>query len=91
VSGLTSGTAGLPGGYDVEQVAADARTHDPGLPPETAALLAREAGEHLSALGDPDAPEVARRLLADHPEAGASAAAVVARAACTHVSGDVAP
>ena len=83
MSDLTPGT-GAAERYDVEQVVADARAHDPGLPAETAALLAREAGDHLRALGTVDAPEVARRLLADHPEAGASPAAVVARAACTH-------
>ena len=35
----------------------------------------------LREIGELDAPEVARRLLADHPAAGASPAAVVAKAA----------
>jgi hypothetical protein len=67
--------------YDVARVVADARTADPGLPVETAQLLAAEAGEHLAG-GAADAPELARRLFADHPESGATAANVVARAAC---------
>lgn len=70
-----------PAGYDPEKVVAAARRADPGLPPETAELLAAEAGEHLAEGDDVDAPEVARRLLAEHPETGASAAAVVGRAA----------
>ena len=65
---------------DPDAVAADARRADPGLPPETAVLLAREALSHLDG-GATSAPDIARRLFADHPEAGASAAAVVARAA----------
>ena len=65
---------------DPDEVAAAARRADPGLPPETARLLAAGALAHLRD-GATDAPDVARRLLADHPEAGASAAAVVARAA----------
>ena len=67
--------------YDAAEVAAAARRADPGLPPETADLLAGEAGRHLAGAGDLVAPEVARLLLASHPESGASAAAVVARAA----------
>ena len=65
--------------YDPAAVAAAARVADPGLPAETADLLAAEAAGHLLA-GASDAPDLARRLLAEHPEAGASAAAVVARA-----------
>ena len=68
------------------RVAAAARRADPGLPEETAQLLAGEARGHLQDAGELDAPEVARRLLAEHPEAGASAAAVVARAAVEHVA-----
>ncbi|MCW2777213.1 MAG: hypothetical protein JWN17_938 [Frankiales bacterium] len=64
----------------LDAVAAQAQRADPGLPPETARLLAGEALLHV-ADGVRDAPELARLLLADHPEAGASAAAVVARAA----------
>lgn len=69
------------GTYDAAWVAAQARASDPGLPEETARELALYAGEHLRALGELDAPEVARRLLADHPQAGATPANVVAKAA----------
>lgn len=69
------------GAYDADWVAQSARQSDPGLPPETAVLLAADAWVHLQASPDADAPEVARALLADHPESGATAANVVARAA----------
>lgn len=69
------------GSYDADWVASAARTADPGLPPETARELAGYAWEHLRDIRELDAPEVARRLLADHSTAGATAAAVVARAA----------
>ena len=69
-----------------DEVAAAARRADPGLPPETAFLLAVEAVAHLRD-GAADAPDVARRLLAHHVEAGASAAAVVARAALDAAAG----
>lgn len=69
------------GSYDADWVASTARTADPGLPAETARELAVYAWEHLRAVGELDAPEVARRLMADHPGAGATPAAVVARAA----------
>ena len=74
---------GLPG-YDAEQVAQLARTADPGLPEQTARELAVLAGEHVQDLADLDAPEIARRLMADLPSAGASPAAVVARAVVDH-------
>ena len=69
------------GTYDAEWVANSARTADPGLPEETARELAVYAWEHLRAIHELDAPEVARRLLADHKVAGATAANVVAKAA----------
>ncbi len=69
------------GSYDADWVAATARSKDPGLPEQTARELAVYAWEHLRAVGELDAPEVARRLMADHPAAGASPAAVVAKAA----------
>ena len=69
------------GSYDASWVAATARSADPGLPEETARELAVYAWEHLRAVGELDAPEVARRLMADHPDAGATPAAVVAKAA----------
>lgn len=69
------------GTYDADWVAAQARSADPGLPEETARELAVYAWDHLRAVGALDAPEVARRLLADHPQAGATPASVVAKAA----------
>ena len=69
------------GSYDADWVAAAARSKDPRLPEQTARELAVFAWDHLRAVGELDAPEVARRLLADHPTAGASPAAVVAKAA----------
>lgn len=75
---------GAPGQYDEELVAERARGHDPGLPPDLALEMAVLAWDHLRAVGELDAPEVARRLLADHPTAGATPATVVARAAVEH-------
>jgi hypothetical protein len=69
------------GSYDAEWVANSARTADPGLSEETARELAVYAWEHLREVKELDAPEIARRLLADHATAGASAATVVAKAA----------
>lgn len=69
------------GTYDPDWVASAARAHDPGLDPELARELAAQAWIHLRALRTLDAPEVARRLLSDHPQTGATPAAVVARAA----------
>lgn len=69
------------GGYDAARVAAAARAQDPGLPEEMACELATYAGEHLRHLDPLDAPELARRLMADYPAAGATPAAVVAKAA----------
>ena len=69
------------GSYDANWVAAMARQQDPGLPEETARELAVYAWDHLRSIGELDAPELARRLMADHREAGATPAAVVARAA----------
>ena len=69
------------GSYDADWVANTARTADPGLPEETARELAVYAWEHLRAIRELDAPEVARRLMADHDVAGATAANVVAKAA----------
>ena len=69
------------GSYDADWVAAAARQKDPGLPEETGRELAVYAWEHLRAVGELDAPEIARRLLTDHRAAGATAANVVATAA----------
>jgi hypothetical protein len=78
--------------YDVDRVASSARTADPGLPEETASLLARQAWDHLKSIGELDAPEVARRLLVDNRQSGATAANVVAVAAvefCTSYAVDL--
>jgi len=69
------------GSYDADWVAAAARSKDPGLPEHTARELSTYAWDHLRAIRELDAPEVARRLMADHPGVGATPAAVVARAA----------
>lgn len=76
-----------PGGYDEALVSALARGKDPGLPPDLALELAVLAWDHLRAVGALDAAEVARRLLADSPTAGATAANVVALAAVEHCLG----
>lgn len=80
-------------GYDARQVATAARMQDPGLPPESAELLARQAGALLTEAGVMDAPELARRLLADNRDLGASAVNVVAVAAVASAARpvDVAP
>lgn len=72
------------GVYDVDWVAAVARERDPGLPVETARELAVYAWDHLREVGTLDAPEIARRLLAEHRTAGATAANVVALAAVAY-------
>jgi hypothetical protein len=69
------------GSYDADWVAASARSADPGLPEETSRELAVYAWDHLRAIGELDANELARRLLADHPDAGATPATTIARAA----------
>ena len=69
------------GSYDADWVANTARTADPGLPEHLARELSVYAWDHLRAIGELDAPEVARRLLAEHRTAGATAVNVVAKAA----------
>lgn len=69
------------GSYDADWVATSARDADPGLPPETALLLARAAWAQLRDAEMTDPAELARRLFADNPDVGASAANVVAVAA----------
>ena len=69
------------GTYDADWVAASARQQDPGLPTETALLLAQESLDHLRVMRELDAPELARRLMADHHTTGATAANMVATAA----------
>lgn len=72
------------GTYDADWVASAARERDPGLPAETARELAVYAWDHLREMRSPDAPELARRLLAEHHAAGATAANVVAMAAVAY-------
>lgn len=69
------------GSYDADWVASSAREADPGLPSEVAVELARDAWRHLREAGATDPAEIARRLFADHPAPGATAANVVAVAA----------
>ena len=80
------------GRYDTDWVAQTARTADPSLDEATARDLAGDAWQHLRQVKEFDAPEIARRLLADHPDAGASAANFVAKAAVDFcVEHEVAP
>lgn len=69
------------GSYDADWVASSAREADPGLPPETAVRLARQAWDHMCEADAADPAEIARRLMAGNPQAGATAANVVAVAA----------
>lgn len=68
------------GSYDADWVASAARQRDPGLPPETAALLADRAWPLLREQGALDAPALARALMASEG-VGATPANVVATAA----------
>lgn len=74
------------GTYDAAWVASAARQADPGLEAELALLLATEAWPLLRTIGEPDTNELARQLLSDHAAQGATAATVVARAACDFVT-----
>ena len=49
--------------------------------PRLLSLATGESLAHLRAIGSLDAPELARRLMADHRQDGATAATCVARAA----------
>ena len=71
------------GSFDVDEVAAAARQQDPGLPPETADLLAGQAWAELRRLGELDAPGLARALMAANPGVGATPCNVVATASVT--------
>lgn len=66
--------------YDAERVALAARQRDPGLPLETARLLADKAWPLLHQVGELDAPALARRLMTG-THVGATPANVVAVAA----------
>lgn len=82
---VSAGTArpAAPAAYDAERVALAARAQDPGLPVETASLLARRAWPLLQDIGGLDAPELARRLMVD-ARVGATPANVVATSAVEH-------
>lgn len=67
--------------WDVPAIAAGARLQDPGLPPETAELLAAQVERLLAEIGELDAPALARALMAANSHVGATAANVVATAA----------
>jgi hypothetical protein len=66
--------------FDAAEVAGAARQQDPGLPPETASLLAGQAWAELTRLGELDAPALARALMAGNPGVGATPCNVVAAA-----------
>ena len=74
------------GTYDADWVASVARRADPGLPADLARDLAGQAWAVLQAGTAPDGPAVARALLADNAQAGATACNVVARAAVDFVA-----
>lgn len=63
-----------------ERIALRARAADPGIPEDLGAELAERASALLADV-DGDAPELARRLMAAVPRAGATPCAVTARAA----------
>ncbi len=65
-------------------MAAAAQQQDPGLPAETAALLAGQAWTRLREIGELDAPALARALLAAHPDVGATPCNAVATAAVAY-------
>ena len=69
------------GSFDADWVAAAARHQDPGLPPETAALLAGQAWAALREIGELDAPALARALMAANAGGGATPCTAVATAA----------
>jgi len=79
---------GLTGGpvLDAVEVAAAARRKDPGLPAETAELLACQLPDLLPGNGDEGAPGLARALLSANPDVGATACNVVATAAVDHLT-----
>ena len=71
------------GTYDADWVASAACQQDPGLPPETAELLARQAWPLLREIGELDAPALARALLRER-DVGATPANVVATSAVSY-------
>lgn len=78
---MSSPTPSPSTGVDPAAVAAAARRKDPGLPVETADLLAGQVPGLLAEAADEGAPGLARALLAANPDVGATACNVVATAA----------
>jgi hypothetical protein len=77
--------AGISGSwFDPELVARDAMSKDPGLDSGLALRLAKEAGSILADDPNADGPEVARKLLVDNRETGATPANCIAAAAVSH-------
>jgi len=64
----------------IERIARLARLRDPGLPADVAVALAARASSYLQRTPAAEAAEIARWLLREHPETGATPAAVVAAA-----------
>lgn len=63
---------------DLDWIISTARQQDPSLDQHVAEALAAAALPLASGLEGPDAPEIARQLLADHPDCDPSAANAVA-------------
>lgn len=76
------------GTYEAGVVAAAARQRDPGLPEDTAALLAERALALLQEQPQLDAPALARALMAGAPDLGATPCTVVASAAVSRLAPD---
>lgn len=80
-------TAAASGG--LERVVASAMQSDPSLDHDIAQEMAARAIYLAEQQAEPDAPAVARTLLEDFREYGASTASVVARSAVDWVTGQV--
>jgi hypothetical protein len=70
---------------DLEWIVSTARQRDPSMEHDVAVALAGDAVARVGAAQD--APDLARQLLAAHPDYGATAANVVATAAFELVTG----
>ncbi len=76
----------------IERIVLVAMSRDSGLDEEVARGFAEQAqAEVAGGVGAHDAPELARRMLGAAPEAGASAATVVAAAASEVLADGAAP
>jgi hypothetical protein len=71
----------------LEWVVSGAMQSDPSLERDIAQEMAARALYLVEQQAEPDAPEIARTLLVDFEEYGASTASVVARAATDFVTG----